>query len=173
MPHGHDAVQVYADLVPDTSLDNTPFDPGVKTAEPFVEENTNPDWSYSNLWVFTSTGPLLVNLVAALPKICFFELIALRSFECVVTLEQRTTRHAAPAAVAKVRYSTNPERVLAGNRRHSNSCKPSASFVQASVDAKRHVVNTRPRTPVADFASRGATADRFMSACQRPRCRRS
>ena len=30
------------DLVPDTSLDYTPFDPGVKTAEPFVKENTNP-----------------------------------------------------------------------------------------------------------------------------------
>ena len=98
------------------------------------------------------------------------ELFALRSFECEVTLEARTTRHSTPAAVAKQRYSTNPERVPACNRRRSNSCKPSAPFLPASVDAKRHQVNARPRTPVADFAPRGrAAADRIMSACQRPR----
>ena len=38
------------------------------------------------------------------------------------------------------------------NRRHSNSCKPSASFLPTSVGAKRHLVNTRPRTPVAEAA---------------------
>ena len=65
--------------------------------------------------------------------------------------------------------STNPERPPACNRRRSNSCKPSASFLPASVGAKRHLVNTRPRTPVADFAPRGrAATDRIMSACQRP-----
>ena len=74
------------------------------------------------------------------------------------------------AAVAKQRYSTKPERVPACNRRHSHSCTPSASFLPASVDAKRHLVSTRPRTPVADSAPRGhAAADRIMSACQRPR----
>ena len=87
-----------------------------------------------------------------------------------MALEPRTTRHSAPAAVAKQRYSTNPERVPACNRRRSNSCKPSASFLPASVGAKRHLFNTRPSTPVADFAPRGrAAADRIMSACQRPR----
>ena len=100
----------------------------------------------------------------------FFELFALRSFECEVTLEARTTRHSTPAAVAKQRYSTNPKRVPACNRRRSNSCKPSASFLPASVDGKRHLVITKPRTPVANFAPRGrAAADRIMSACQRPR----
>ena len=66
--------------------------------------------------------------------------------------------------------STNPERPPACNRRRrSNSCKPSASFLPAWVDAMRHLVNTRPRMPVADFAPRGrAAADRIMSAYQRP-----
>ena len=87
-----------------------------------------------------------------------------------MTLEARTTRHSTPAAVDKQRYPTNPERVPACNRRRSNSCKPSASFLPPSVDAKRHLVNTRPRTPVADFAPRGrAATDRIMSECQRPR----
>ena len=74
----------------------------------------------------------------------FFELFALRSFECVVSLEPRATRHSAPAADAKQRYSTNPERVPVCNRRNSNSCKLSASFLPAPVDAKRHLV-ARPR----------------------------
>ena len=34
-------------------------------------------------------------------------MFALRSFECVVTLEPRTTRHSTPAAVAKQRYPVN------------------------------------------------------------------
>ena len=38
---------------------------------------------------------------SALDCLFFFELFALRSFECVVTLEPWTTRHSAPAAVAK------------------------------------------------------------------------
>ena len=62
------------------------------------------------------------------------------------------------------------KKVPACNRRRSNSCKSSVSFLPASVVAKRHLVNTRPRTPVADFVPRGrAAADRIMSACQRPR----
>ena len=39
-----------------------------------------------------------------------------------MTLEPRTTRHSAPAAVVKQSYSTNPERAPACSRRHSNSC---------------------------------------------------
>ena len=74
------------------------------------------------------------------------------------------------AAVAKQKCSTNPQRVHACNRRHSNSCEPSASFLPATVDAKRHLVNARPRTLVAHFSPRGrAAADRIMSACQKPR----
>ena len=88
-----------------------------------------------------------------------------------MTLEPRATRHSAPAVVAKQRHSTNhPESVPACNRRRSNSCKPSASFLPASVDAKRHLVNTRPRTRVAAFSPRSRlVADRIVSACQRPR----
>ena len=121
---------------------------------------------------FFFTGPFIfLTWLPLCPRLfLFFELLALRPFECVVPLEPRTTRHSAFAAVAKQTYSTNPERVPACNRRHSNSCKPGASFLPPSVDAKRHLVNTRPRTPVADFAPRGrAGADRIMSECHRPR----
>ena len=54
------------------------------------------------------------------PGFDFFDLFALKSFECEVTLEARTTRHSTSAAVAKQRYSTNPERVPACNRRRYN-----------------------------------------------------
>ena len=68
-------------------------------------------------------------------------------------------------AVAKQRNSTNPDRVPACNRRHSNSCMPSASFLPASVDANRHPVNMRPRTPVSDFAPRGPACRRSDHVC--------
>ena len=94
--------------------------------------------------------------------VVFFELFALRSFDCEVTLEARTARHSTPAAVAKQRYSTNPERVPAcSNRRRSNSCKPSASFLRASVDAKQ---------PPGQYEAKDACGG-FRPA--RPRCRRS
>ena len=125
------------------------------------QQNTGCNWEDSNLWVFTFTGPLFY-LVAVLPM-CprfVFELSALRSFECVVTLEPRTTRH-----------STNPERVPACKWRHSNSCKPSASFLPESFDVKRHLVSARSRTPVGDFdpPSRAAADRIIMSAGQRSR----
>ena len=110
---------------------------------------------------FYGTAFFVILVADAAHVFDFFELFALRSFECEVTLEARTTRHSTPAAVAKQRYSTNPERVPACNRRPSKSWKPSASFLPASVDAKRHLVNTKPRSPVAEFCP------------PRPRCRRS
>ena len=66
------------------------------------------------------------------------------------------------------RSSTNPERSTCLQSTTLQLVQPSASFLPASFDAKRHLVNTRPRTHVADFAPRGrATADRSMSACQK------
>ena len=100
-----------------------------------AEDGKTPTCGFS-----TFTGPFFFQLTAALPKsvLFFFEVFDWRSVECVVTLEPRTTRHSAPAAVTKVNDSTNPERVLACNRRHSNSCKPSAPFLTASNDTRSH-----------------------------------
>ena len=53
----------------------------------------------------------LIPVAAACPFFDVFELFALRSFGCEVIFEARTTRHCTPAAVAKQRYSTNPQRI--------------------------------------------------------------
>ena len=66
------------------------------------------------------------------------------------------------------RSSTNPERSTCLQSTTLQLVQPSAPFLPASFDAKRHLVITKPRTRVADFAPRGsATADRSMSACQK------
>ena len=59
--------------------------------------------------------------------------------------------------VAKQKYSTNPESVPGCNRRRSNSCTPSASFLPTSVDAK---------TLPGQFAPRGGAAARSNHVCE-------
>ena len=121
---------------------------------------------------FTFTDRIFFILVAGCCPFCdFFELFALRSFDCEVTLEARTTRHSTPAAVAKQRYSTNPER---GCLLAIDDAPPRASQVPRSCPRRLMpgaIWSIRgQRTTVADFAPRGrADADRIMSACQRPR----